>query len=161
MLGTLISADVVSYFYKAKDTTMRDMPFSESTPKAMIPYINLFYSVSQILATMNMIYQPTLDKVFLVLFPIQIAAFLMTCVRKGVLSADGWHILYAASLGLNYIRPSQFQDIYDWIELVEYMAICALFCVLRFRYRINKYALWIPMILMSNYYPLRVGSSAY
>lgn len=145
-LGTLVAADVVTHMYKAQDTTMRDMPFSDHTPRWLIRHLNMFYSFSQVLATLNSTYHPSMDAAFLVLFPIQFAAFLMTCVRKGVLGADGWHTLYAGALLLNYLHPTMFPGRSHPRPREYFWAIAALFSILRFRYRVNKYALWVPIL---------------
>ena len=142
-LLTFIGADVVTHYYKPEHTTMRDMPFSDYVPVTFIKYLNFFYSFSQVLASLNMIINPSLDTAFMVLFPIQIAAFLMTCVRKGVLGGDGWHILYAASLLLNYVRGAFLVGNVNY----DYWIIALLFCILRFKLRLNKYALWTPILV--------------
>ena len=149
VLGTFLCADWATLHYKPQHTTMRDMPFSDWVPPLAIKSLNCYYSVSQVLATMNMIIRPSMDVVFMTVFPIQIAAFLMTCVRKGVLSADGWHILYALSLGLNYWRGYY---VIDGGVRYDYWAMAAAFCVLRFGWRVNKYMLWAPILLYSVLY---------
>ena len=98
--------------------------------------VNMYYSVSQVFATLIVLLQPDLSRLFLVLFPIQIAAFLMTLVRKGMLSPAGWHSLYSLSLGLNYVY-----GIYASMNPLMYPA-AVFFCVSRFGFHINKYVLW-------------------
>ena len=73
-----------------------------------------------------------------ILFPIQIAAFLMTLVRKQIISPLSWHVLYAGSLGLNYLHSLLALDNLP----VGFYLGCLLFCLMRFRYRWNKYFLW-------------------
>ena len=41
-----------------------------------------------------MLFAYHLDEVFAVVWPIQIAAFLMTCVRKSIITAGAWHYYY-------------------------------------------------------------------
>jgi len=159
VISTLILADLATLYTRTSSTTMRGMPFDERIPPLAKSAINFFYSVSQVLATLNMMDSDTIDKPFIILFPIQIAAFLMTCVRKGFLSANGWHVLYAASLGMNYvhafyIRSSPTAVSYSANSLHEYCAICAFFCFARFYLKINKYILWL---IISARYALSVA----
>lgn len=81
VLLTMVLADIVTNSFKDQGKTMRGMPFPEYVSQPMRNWINTFYSTSQIFATAQMIFCIGLDEAFLVLFPIQIAAFLMTCVR--------------------------------------------------------------------------------
>jgi hypothetical protein len=146
VIGTLIGADIVTFFLK-KDTTMRGMPFSDKVPIWFRKNLNTFYSVSQVMATMNTMRSPSIDSSFVILFPIQIAAFLMTCVRKGLIGADGWHILYTVSLLLNYVRGLYCSN-GDWWGMINYCSVVFLFCLLRFKFNINKYILWIAVIYL-------------
>ena len=138
VMGTLALADLTTHHYSESKTTMRDMPFPDWMTPSARSAVNMYYSVSQVFATLIVLLQPDLSRLFLVLFPIQIAAFLMTLVRKGMLSPAGWHSLYALSLGLNYVY-----GIYasDSINPLMYPA-AVFFCVSRFGFHINKYVLW-------------------
>jgi hypothetical protein len=94
--------------------------------------------VSQVLATGILLFTPSMERALFILFPIQIAAFLMTLVRKQIISPLSWHVLYAGALGLNYLHGGLARD-----SLPFMFYVCSLaFCVLRFRYRWNKYFLW-------------------
>ena len=57
------------------------------------------HSVQQFGATMFMM--GNIDSAFAPLLAIQIAAFLMTLIRKSIISELDWHRLYAISLWLN------------------------------------------------------------
>lgn len=81
VLITMVLADVITNSFKDQGKTMRAMPFPDYIPNSFRDILNRFYSISQIFATAQMIFSIGLDEAFLVLFPIQIAAFLMTCVR--------------------------------------------------------------------------------
>lgn len=95
VLATMYLADKVTSMFKDQGTTMRAMPY----PQYVVPWqrdvLNFYYAVSQIFATGQVIFAGSLDPLFMVLFPIQIAAFLMTCVRKSIISAGAWHYYYA------------------------------------------------------------------
>jgi hypothetical protein len=81
VIATMVFADVITKSFKNQGKTMRGMPFPEYIPFEYREWLNLFYSTSQIFATTQMLFCSGLDEAFFVLFPIQIAAFLMTCVR--------------------------------------------------------------------------------
>jgi hypothetical protein len=138
VMGTLALADLTTRHYSESKTTMRDMPFPDwMTPQARSA-VNLYYSVSQVFATLVVLLQPNLSRLFLVLFPIQLAAFLMTLVRKGMLSPAGWHVLYALFLGINYVYGAYASDP---VNTLMYPA-SVLFCLFRFGFHVNKYVLW-------------------
>ena len=92
-------ADVVTEKYQHKDkTTTRDIPYD--TKSTLIPYLNKkYYAVSQLLATCGILLSSSYDTGFGIMFPIQFSTFLMTLVRKNIISNNSWHILYALSLG--------------------------------------------------------------
>lgn len=138
VIGTIVLADLATKHYQATNTTMRDMPFPDWVSQRSRNRLNLYYSISQVLATAGLLFSPSMERALFILFPIQIAAFLMTLVRKRMLSPLGWHVLYASALGLNYIHGALAQDS---LPLVFYIA-SLIFCVLRFRFRVNKYLLW-------------------
>ena len=139
VLATIAGADLVTAVYRPDNTTMRGMPFPEGTPGPVKNTMNTFYSVSQVLATMNMLFTEKPYVPLLVMFPIQLAALLMTLVRKGYLGAFGWHLLYSAALALNYVHAASTTGVFDsW----DYIRIASLFCILRFEFSVNKYVLW-------------------
>ena len=138
IMTTMALADVATRYYKVTVTTMRDMPFPDWVTQKARDRVNLYYSVSQVLATAGLLFSPSMERALFILFPIQIAAFLMTLVRKNIISPLSWHVLYAASLGLNYVHGALARD-----ELPVWFYIGSLlFCVFRFRFRWNKYLLW-------------------
>ena len=155
---TLMCADAVTAYYKKKaanekefGTTMRSMPFPIGTPDIIRNGVNTFYSVSQVLATMNILYSTnmiSMERTFMVLFPIQLAPFLMTLVRKSIIRNVDWHLYYGGSLLLNYVHGNymplseSFPNIY-WLST-------ATFCIFRFYGGINKYILWL-LIGIANY----------
>jgi hypothetical protein len=114
------------------------MPFPPSLSQNCIARVNLFYSLSQIFAICGVLIMG-LDEAFLVLFPIQIAAFLLTLVRKDVISAATWHLLYGSSLLLPYVY---LLVVLQPVTAMELLSVGAMVSLLRFRYRVNKYLLW-------------------
>jgi hypothetical protein len=145
ILGTIILADVVTYYYKNDATTMRGNPYPKWVPSWYIPYHNLYYSISQIMATMNILFYDDMGKLFLLLIPIQTAPLCMTLVKKGIIDQFGWHFYYTIALGINYI--------YGFInnnESVPHFYILTMIVIIgRLKYNLNKYYLWFSVILCS------------
>jgi len=151
VMGTIVGADLATAHYrrmealKPDETTMRSMPFPDGTPSAVVKGVNFYYSVSQVLATMNMLFSVNANRPFAALFPIQIAAFLMTLVRKGVLTAGEWHASYAGALGVNYVYAAVASGECS-VPLATYWVIAAAFVLARFGLRANKYLLWSGVV---------------
>lgn len=92
VLGHHFLADLVSNKYINNElTTTRDI-------RGNSLIIKNFYAISQIIATTNMLLINNPDSSFVIMFPIQLSAFLMTLVRKGIISNEWWNILYTSSL---------------------------------------------------------------
>jgi hypothetical protein len=97
--------------------------------------------------------------VFLLLLPIQLAAFMMTLVKKSFISNLTWHALYTASLiyvlahnttflfapGDSVTEPTQ------PARVAEIFAFWALLAIARFGLGFNKYLLWTVMALALQY----------
>lgn len=144
IISTMILADYTSSHFKKRgtlqpeNTTMRMMPFPEQTSERLIAITNFYYSVCQVLATLIVLYATDYPRLLMVMFPIQLAAFLMTLVRKSLISGRTWHVLYGISLGLNYVYA-----IADDQSLpLDYWIFATFFCVFRFYFNGNKYLLW-------------------
>ena len=144
VLLTIYTADVVTEYYKNDNTTMRDMPYPDYVPKWFITLHNYFYSISQVLATMNVLCQRDIDRVFLILIPIQTAPFGMTLVKKGIIDQAGWHVYYTIALLLNFIYASDNK----LIPMTTFMACSFIFSILRFKYHMNKYLLWSAITIV-------------
>ena len=87
---------------KDNKTTTRDIPYD--TKNTLIPYLNKkFYAISQLFATSCILLSNNCDNGFSIMFPIQLSTFLMTLVRKNIISNNTWHILYAMSLCVPYV----------------------------------------------------------
>lgn len=92
-------ADIVSNKYINNDlTTTRDIRGEYGNN-----IIKKFYAISQIIATTNLLIIINPDSSFTIMFPIQLSAFLMTLVRKGIISNNLWHIFYTSSLVFPFI----------------------------------------------------------
>ena len=75
LISTMVVADYVTMYYKKKDmiekndSTMRGMPFPSYINDKLKNNINLFYSISQVFATM-IILSKNIDAIYLTLIPI-------------------------------------------------------------------------------------------
>jgi hypothetical protein len=142
-LGTMAIADAITKAHaEPGDTTMRAMPFALSTTVQERNKITRFHSNSQIFATLLMLYN--METAFSPLFAIQIAAFLMTLVRKGLIKPNTWHILYSFSLMINIftsvtLKPS---------ELITICMAKYMFSYIRFEMHANKYIGWLMIFAL-------------
>jgi hypothetical protein len=111
--------------------------------------INTFYDISYIYSTMNCIFAKNIDMIYILLFNIQISMFLMTLLKKNIISINIWHLLYSSTLLMNYIIPLYAQngifDIYEKILFIFLLIIC---CILRLKYNYNKYNLYLSIIFI-------------
>lgn len=103
---TMIGADTVTWIYNnpndkngPKSTTMRNMPFDSRLGEEDQRKITLMQSSQQIGATLYML--GDLETCFSPMFAIQLAALLMTLVRKSIIDSTAWHIIYNLSLWIN------------------------------------------------------------
>jgi hypothetical protein len=135
-------ADLATHMYKNEHTTMRNMPFSDKlTPDFQKKIIHMQSSM-QVGATLFML--GNMDTAFAPLCAIQLAAFMMTLVRKGLMDANTWHLAYNISLWINVfayqtIRPS-------WV--VVQIGLLFVFTRFRFHYQWNKYVAWTAIFFM-------------
>lgn len=134
---TMVLADIVSNEYKAETKTMRGMPFDKNMNEKEKISITLMHSNQQFGATMFML--SNIDGAYSPLLAIQIAAFLMTLVRKGIISALDWHRAYAISLWLNIFVYWSFNKYNIPIYIIFGTYI---FSYARIDYRYNKYLVW-------------------
>lgn len=97
--ATMGCADIITYMYPSGTTTMRQMPFETGVDMTKRTHVIITQSFHQIGATFYMLGNE--DACFSPMFAIQLAAFLMTLVRKSIISTNTWHIIYNVSLGCN------------------------------------------------------------
>jgi hypothetical protein len=133
----MISADVISYMYKEKNgKTMRNMPFDKNIPDEKQNEITFMHSIMQIGATTYML--GSIDSAFSPLLAIQLAAFLMTLVRKSIIDAVTWHSIYSLTLWINI-----FLYLHEIVEfIIIHQVMMKNFIYVFFPYRINKYIGW-------------------
>lgn len=136
VIGTMIFADMVTNHYKNDKTTMRGNPYPSYVSERFIKIHNLFYSTSQIFATMNMLFRGN-DMVFLTLIPIQTAPFCMTLVKKGIIDQMSWHVLYTLAVLISY-----YYGACDGIHVIMFKLLVFFIVFGRFYLKLNKYLLW-------------------
>lgn len=152
VLVTIIAADITTKKYSPQGSTMRSMPFPEWIPDVVRVNWNMFYSICQVFATLECLMRPDMSFAFMVLFPIQLAAFLMTCVRKGIMSAFGWHVYYTSALLSTLAYTITCESAFRPFELTLYKMFAACFILLRFKAHCSKYKLWLTIICIYNLY---------
>lgn len=139
---TMYFADVISE--NSKNTTMRAMPYCETMEENHKYRITKFHSKQQITATLFMLIN--IDSAFSPLFAIQIAAFLMTLVRKNIIKPNTWHLLYSWSLMINIF-------ILKTIPLSQIISLnigIFFFRTLRMKLKINKFLGWFIIFNLFN-----------
>lgn len=140
VLLTMYLADIISDKLREdkKESTTATMPYWNGCSPELQNNIKFFYTYAQILATIICLFEKESYVLFIVL-PIQLAAFLMTLVRKNIINTFQYHLVYSLSLLLGFIvnyKSTGFYSIYlaMFLGLVIY--------VLRTKLHLNKYYLW-------------------
>jgi ferredoxin-NADP reductase/lipid-A-disaccharide synthase-like uncharacterized protein len=136
-------ADVSTEYLREnkKETTTATMPYWSDCPAALQSAIKYFYTHSQFMATIVCLFG-TIPYVLAVAFPIQIASFLMTLVRKNIISAFWYHVLYGGSLLIVYLINATDPTLYP----VVILGIVLIY--IRVHLKLNKYVLWTLVALI-------------
>lgn len=137
VFGTMISADYVTRTM-GQGNTMRSNPYPSNVPMWCRVLHNYFYSISQVYATLNMLYRDN-NLVFLSLIAIQTAPFLMTLQKKGIITQAGWHFWYTLAIVINYYYALTHEE----NDNINFKKMAFVFALGRFVFGINKYVLWI------------------
>lgn len=147
VMFTMFFADRVTIAYKKRNEsrTMRDNPYPDGTSPFFIHFMNNFYSISQVFATMHVLFAPHIDYVYMTLIPIQVAPFLMTLQRKGIIDQSWWHILYTLTIVVNYVYSAV--HIYNPVKIYAFVIY---FVYMRFVRNYNKYLLWTCVFMSFN-----------
>lgn len=129
--------------------TTNAMPYPKRTDQSVMSLAKLFYAKSQFAATALAAFGPPFLS-FLSIFAIEIASFLMTLVRKGIIEDRTYHVVYAGSLFIMF--PCMVATLHsgnDFAVQATFRAMCATFmsCELRINYRVDKYITWIVSIV--------------
>ena len=105
VLASLIAADVATARLRedASETTTETMPYWAGASPATIRRFKGFYAYCQWMATLGCLANGNPLWPLCIALPIQLASLLMTLVRKGLLTARGYHLLYTASLCVPFV----------------------------------------------------------
>jgi hypothetical protein len=147
--GTMIGADIITSIYNMEGKngkTMRNMPFEKSIPENLQKDITKMHSIMQIGATSFML--GTIDTAFSPLFAIQLAAFLMTLVRKSIISTSTWHAIYSLSLWINFGFFTTLSCEYILLQQIMIHSFKHFF----FPNKINKYIAWSLLFGLFSFY---------
>ena len=138
--ATMLAADLATKIFtdgNKNGSTIRNMPYDSRVSMEARDSVKRMNSEMQIGATLFML--GNIDSAFLPLVAIQMASFLGTLTRKGILSANMWHICYAVSLWVNIAVYMQSLSVtYIIIQFIGYTLYTSVF----FPYRTNKYFNW-------------------
>lgn len=141
--STLVAADMISNHYKkiallsGDDSAMRGMPFPKEWSVSTQTMFTACYSSLQFMATAAVLVNSNQYTLLVITFPVQFAAFLMTCVRKGIITSKGWHIYYSLSF---LVALSSISHWRGWIK--NFLFGFVLYSVRRYGH-VNKYLLWL------------------
>ena len=125
------------------ESTTATMPYWPGCSIETQKRFKQFYAYCQFMATLAClaIWNPAWG--FAVMLPIQLASLLMTLVRKGIISARGYHIAYTVSLcmpflvGLRSVKAA----------FVPFLGLGWILYQLR-RRGVSKYAMWTSLVVM-------------
>jgi len=146
------------------EKTMRNMPFEPTVSEEDKSRITKMHSIMQIGATVFML--GNINSAFSPLFAIQTAAFLMTLVRKSIITTNTWHLCYTIGLYLNFLLFPTFSpsfilylgfviNVHQHVifpnkinKYIPWLFNFGLFIILRE----SGYEIWIDSFLMKRYY---------
>jgi NAD(P)H-flavin reductase len=118
-----------------KETTTATMPYWSDCPANVQSAIKYFYTHSQFMATIVCLFGK-IPYILAVAFPIQFASFMMTLVRKNIISSFWYHMLYGGSLLAVYLINAADIRLY----LVIFVGIVLVY--IRVNIKLNKYVMW-------------------
>ena len=128
------------------ESTTATMPYWDGCSVATQKRFKLFYAYCQFMATLACLAVGNPAWPLAVLLAIQTASLLMTLVRKGIVSARGYHIGYTIALLLPYYVGFRCGAVNGHWVFPSMLALGAVLFWLR-RLGISKFALWIPVIV--------------
>lgn len=161
-------ADYITAKYNTNDkTTTRDINWENISDRTKA-VMKRYYAVCQILAINALILTDNepygsgaVESAFLIMFPIQLSTFLMTLVRKSIISNISWHIFYGLSLlspffiimnTMNKIDVDTYGNCNRKNELeVAKVYLPILYIVFRLQYGMNKYYLMSHVFILNTY----------
>lgn len=154
VLGTNWAADVVTNRLGCRmDRTTNAMPYPKKTDATFELTAKYFYAKSQFSATALAVFgQPTMS--FCAVLAIEMASFLMTLTRKGMIQAQTYHLCYGACLfimGPACLVSQLAADPAHGRVLFRMLATTGFAVRLRMRYRLSKYVTWSASIIFAGW----------
>lgn len=154
----LYTVDVITAWIREdKHTSLTaSWPFWDGCPLWLERAIKFYYTIAQFQASTILLFSgPDMCSKFLVIFPFQFASFLMTLVRKGIITTKGFHAGYLWSLFTVLwliIGPGV-------VDLVTSFFMWFLMYTVRF-HGLSKYALWFGPFVAAVLFAMKlVGNS--
>ena len=156
-------ADYITLKYNINDkTTTRDINW-ENIPDKIKSIIKIYYAICQILAVNALLLTDNdnsgsgiIESAFLVMFPIQLSTFLMTLVRKSIISNISWHIFYALSLLSPFLIVINANGKKE-LEVID-IFLPTLYVIFRLQYNMNKYYLMSHVFILNMYIQYKNGT---
>ena len=148
VIGSLIGADIATHKLRAVEveSTTATMPYWENCSITTQRKFKSFYAYCQFMATLACLAVGNPAWPFCVLLAIQGASLMMTLVRKGLLSTKGYHYGYTATLIAPYFVGLRTM-LYTRRPDFAYMVVLAYILFQARRRGVNKYVLWVPVVL--------------
>jgi len=126
------------------ESTTATMPYWDGCSLLTQKRFKSFYAYCQFTATLACLSVDNPAWCLAILLPIQLASLLMTLVRKGIISAKGYHIGYTISLVMPFLVGFRSMS-YSLVEFPTTLIIAGILYQLR-RRGVGKYTLWIPLV---------------
>jgi hypothetical protein len=155
-------ADYITAKYNNNDkTTTRDINWEKIEDNVKI-ILKKYYAICQIFAINALLLTDNdkygsgiIESSFLIMFPIQLSTFLMTLVRKGLISNISWHIFYSLSLLTPFlITINNSKNELDVAKI--YLTILYVIFILQFN--MNKYYLMSHVFVLNLYVQYKKGN---
>lgn len=145
IVGAQITADWATKHLRvdSNESTTATMPYWDGCSKETQRRFKSFYAYCQFMATLACLTVGNPAWPLSVLIAIQMASLLMTLVRKGLLSAQGYHIGYTITLTMPWFVA--LRSLQHGPDMLWFAPIAWVLYQLR-RQGVNKYAIWLPMI---------------
>lgn len=146
VLLTMYIADIISIYLREnnKESTTASMPYWTNLDPQTQKYIKLFYTHAQISATLSCLFLENTLYLMYLIFPIQIAAFLMTLVRKNIIKTKTYHVIYSLSLLSGYLVNI------SSIKLYIIIFTAYILYYIRVYIKVNKYYMWLLVFSLHN-----------
>jgi hypothetical protein len=148
VLLTLAAADLGTRCLRSdeRESTTATMPYWEGCSVETQRRFKNFYAYCQFIATIGCLATMNPAWPLAILLAIQGASFLMTLVRKGLLSARGYHVGYTATLIAPYFVGLRSMLVMKSPDFIGLLLLGAVLYQLR-RCGVNKYLLWSAVVV--------------